>query len=150
MNISIQVASFFLPTTLLCILHKLPASIWWPRNTCCSSECAWSTFLERHSLFRSDPADMPTCQIQALQLGGQMGTHTLTPDPQTFSHTMDEISLNSTNTKSRAKVHFHHLFPILANLSVLQCKNKQQRTWSLKGMSPGFQCYQLLYCIGMI
>lgn len=33
-----------------------------------------------------------------------MGTHTLTPDPQTFSHTVDEISLNSTNTKSRAKV----------------------------------------------
>lgn len=47
---------------------------------------------------------MPTCQIQALQLGGQMGTHTPTPDPQTFSHTVDEISLHSTNTKSRAKV----------------------------------------------
>lgn len=40
-----------------------------------------SSFHRRHNLFRRWSAGMPTCQMQMLQMGGQMGAHMLASRP---------------------------------------------------------------------
>lgn len=122
-----------------------PASLWWPRNTCCTvdgKDMESSLFLKWHSLVRIDCADVPTCQSPALQLSAQSEVL-----PHWPPHIQPDCGWKL------FKFHHHKIqgwgtfsssdyFLILTLIWMCFIARKGEK----RSLSPGFQCYQLFLC----